>query len=593
MQHFYLYTIAVFLLALFMVYHEVKRANRKRLFLRIFAVLIASIALLFLIVPLKYESERSIDARTINFLTEGVSISDLQEETYLTCKLELVKQIGKDRVTYVPDLLYHLASNPEISTVNVYGNGLSKHLLKKLDGVKIKFHPADVPAGFTACSWTQILPATEVQRVQGRYNNTGKQDVKLLLEGLGTRLDSIMVPAGKEMSFSLSCTPRQIGPAVFQLHAFAGAEKVVTEEIPFQVVERPKTKILILASFPDFEYKFLRNWLLEHDYSAFFRTRISKDKFSTEQINIEGSESPSITAATLKKYDLVIADDEELASLASLNATLQQEINNGLGLLVRLNEAKSLSGFSKMFNIHGTTDSITTTLVPVLSETGQKLKAVPLNQATYLEANRTQLTLVQDPKGKALVSTALRGSGRITATAIPSTFNWVLNASTANYSSYWTCLIKETARKKTDDFNWNVEPRFTIIGEAVKINFQSSSDSLPVLKVNDKQLRVQQHLTIPFYWQGRFRAASKGWQTFATSGTNAQFKYVYDSNAWTTLRAKQSIEETALYEKLQQKATENSEKVIQKVEKSISRWLFFACLLLSLGFLWFETKILQ
>jgi hypothetical protein len=593
MQNLYLYAIPVLLLAVFMVYHEVKRANRKRLFLRILAVLFSAAALLCLIVPLKYNAERITNAKSLNFLTEGVIAAKLSADEYFTSDTEIIKTLGKDRVTYIPDLLYHLATHPEISSVNVYGYGLPEHVLNKLKDIKIIFHPVNLPLGFTDCNWSETLPASEVQRVQGHFNNSSSRPVKVLLEGLGTRLDSVTIPAGKHQSFTLSCTPRQTGRAVYQLQAFAGGERVASEEIPFQVVEQPKTKILVLASFPDFENKFLRNWLLDHKYPALFQTRISKDKFSTEQVNLEGSGSPVLTAATFKNYDLVIADDEELASLGTLHAALQREIEAGLGLLVRLNEAEPLSRFSKMFNIRSTTDTITSSLQPVLSENNQQLKAVPVRQPIYLSASNTQQVLVADPKGKALVNTTLQGNGRVTATAIPATFNWVLNASTADYSNYWSTLIKQTARKTNNEFYWNVEPKMPRVGEQVKINFQNESDVMPSIQLSSRNLAVQQHLVLPFYWQSSFRAKGKGWNTFSVASGKEQAVYVHDTSAWSGVKAKEMIITNISFEKMQDKKSETAQNLVQKVEKSVSKWVIFAIFLVSVGFLWFETKILQ
>ena len=561
--------------------------------LRILAVLFSASALLFLIVPIKYHTERSRNPKAMHFLTEGMVAANLSGDEYFTSDHAIVKTLGKERVNYIPDLLYHLATHPEISSVNVYGYGLPGYVLNKLQDINFTFHPGSLPSGFTAGSWSDILPASEVQRVQGLFNNSSDRPVKLLLEGLGTRLDSVMIPARKQMPFTLSCTPRQIGPAVYQLQAFSGAEKIATEEVPFQVVEQPKTKILVLASFPDFENKFLRNWLLDHNYPALFRTRISKDKFSTEQVNAEGSEGAMLTAATFKKYDLVIADEEELTNLGVLNAALQQEIQAGLGLLLRLNEAEPGSKFSRMFNIRSTTDSITTTVQPVLRENSQQFKALPMRQPIYLAADHTQQILVADPKGNALVNTALRGNGRITATTIPATFNWVLSASTSDYSNYWSTLIKQTARKTTNDFYWDVKPKMPKVGEQVKINFQHGSDAMPSFQLNQENLAVQQHLVIPFYWQSSFRAKRQGWTTFSTYAGKEQALYVYNASAWSVLNAKKRVIDNTAFEKLQDKKKVTAENLVQKVEKSVSKWIFFVLFLVSVAFLWFETKILQ
>ncbi len=594
MQNFYPYIIAIILLTLFLIYFEIKRTNKKRLIIRILAVTIAAASLLFLIVPVKYSEEIAADLKVINFLTPGVQAEDLTTEIYFTSDSSMLKMLEKSRVTYIPDLLYYLETHPEVTGVKVYGYGLPKAVLNNLEGRTISFHPSALPDGILSCSWPRAIPASEILRVQGTYNNTGNVPVKLSLLGLGTVQDSVMVPAKKQMIFTLSCQPRQTGRAVYQLLTSKDDKKTSSEEIPFEVTELPKPRILVLASFPDFENKFLRNWLFENNYPAFFRTRVSKDKFSTEQINLEGTENTNITASALKKYDLLIADDEELANLGSLSPALHREIRAGLGLLIRLNDAKPLSEFSKAFRISGTADSISTAVVPVLSENTQRLKALPMTQQVYMDGNTGQLSLVKEPKGKVLVSSALNGKGRITATSLSATFNWVLNAANSDYAAYWSQLIKHTSKRFADEFHWTTTPVLPSVSEQVRINFQGpTATALAALTVNDRGLSVQQHLVLPFYWQGAFRADRKGWNDFTTFNIDKQALYIYDTAAWRSLKAAELININTRFQDRHVAASEKEEKSVTELEKHLPKWIFVAFFLLSMAFLWFETKILQ
>ena len=592
MQNLYVYIIAVVLVAIFLLYHELKRANRKRLPLRILAVITASAALLFFIVPLKYEETLTTDPNTMNILTAGVIPASLGKEIYYTSDSSVLKQVGKDKVTYIPDLLYNLAGHPEVNGLNVYGYGLPEQTLNELDDKVVYFKPAETPDGIVFCNWARILPASEVLRVQGTYNNTKDAPVRLLLEGLGTKMDSLIIPAKQQLTFDLTAQPRQTGRAIYRLLAMQGDKEIGSSDIPFEVIERPTVKVLVLAASPDFEFKFLRNWLHDHNYPAFFRTRISKDKFSTEQVNLESTESANITAATFKKYDLVIADDEELADLGALNGALQQELNNGLGLLIRLSEAKALSNFSQTFKLSATQDSITTTVIPVLE--AEKLKPVPIDQPLYIGQKSTQLPLVADTRGRILASTALRGNGRVTATTLPATYNWVLNASAADYASYWSALINNTARKTSQEFSWQIAPALPLRGEQVELIFQEVMDkNPPQVMLNGRALNTQQHLVLPFYWQASHQATNGGWQTFSTTGGHKQAIYIFKSDDWKSVKAYERLKLNMDYQQKQVKERIPDEKTSKQIEKTVSRWIFFAFFLISMGFLWFETKILQ
>jgi hypothetical protein len=593
MENNYAYIIAILLLTAFLIYKEIKRVNRARLVFRLLAVIIAVASLLFLILPIKYQSERNTDSKSLHFLTPGVTSTELKNESYLTSDSSVFKQFGKRKVRYVADLVYHLQAHPEVSNLIIYGYGLPKSILRNIHA-DVSIRPAKSPAGILSCSWPDVLSSSETFRIQGKYNNTNNRPVKLLLYGLGTKLDSINIGAEQQFAFTLECKPKQIGKAVYTVIAKQGNQVLEEEDVPFQVVERPKVKVLVLASFPDFEYKFLRNWLLENKYQAYFRTRISKDKFSTEQVNLDVKESDVITSSSFKKYDLIIADDEELGRLSATGDGLSREIAGGLGLIVRLNEAKALSGFTKKFQLSGSTDSINTTYQPVLVDAMQKLETLPVSQPVYISRNAAQLSLVEDRKGKILATLAMVGEGRVAATAIQSTYNWVLNAANTDYAAYWTEMMNRTARKSVKDFRFQFSPKFPTPKDLVSLSFQANPETeLPQFSMEGKPLPVQQHLWLPFYWQVNFWHKTTGWNTFEVKPGSKQDIYIYKKTDWMPLKMDHLLKENQMYAKKSKMINENAAKNIEVVEKQVSNWIFVVLLLISIGYLWFETKILQ
>ena len=594
MQNQYFYIIAVALIFIFLVYQEVKRSNRKRLGLRIVATLIATASLLFLILPLKYHDERTIDARVINFLTAGSESLPLDEATYFTSDSALLRLNKKAQITYIPDLLYYLSIHPEISGVNVFGYGLSEVELQRLTNKQVRFTPAALPIGVLSCSWTSILPASEPLKVQGMYNNNTDKAVKLSLVGMGSQQDSLSIPPKTTRSFMLSTQPAQQGRAVYELQATQAGKVINSEKIPFRVNEQPKPRILVLAAFPDFEYKFLRNWLFENQYPALIRVRVSKDKFSTEQLNLDKPESPALTAERFKNFDLIIADDEELASLGSLEGALRRSVEAGTGVLLRLSDAKASSTFGKEFSISQRADSITKSVRPVLSHAKRLLKELPVSQPLFLDAQSAKLALLKDAKGKLLAATALKGRGRVTATTLPATFNWMMNGAKADYAAYWSEVITQTSRKADGGFFWNVTPAFPRMSEQLTINFQHNTNKgLVALKVNDEPVPVQQHLILPFYWQAPYRPQNTGWNTFQVENVGAQSFYVYAKKDWEVLKANELVQRNASFSEKQHLEERKPSKEVQIIEKSVSKWIFVVLFLLSVCFLWFETKILQ
>lgn len=89
--------IAVALLTCFLLYAEVRRANKARLPLRLLAILLLAGSFLFLLVPLKVESSKTIIPGKLLLLTEGYPEILSKNTRYFT----LDSAVLKDRKSVV------------------------------------------------------------------------------------------------------------------------------------------------------------------------------------------------------------------------------------------------------------------------------------------------------------------------------------------------------------------------------------------------------------------------------------------------------------------------------------------------------------
>jgi hypothetical protein len=595
MEHYYPMIIAAVLLGCFLIYKELRRTNSARLLLRILAVVILVASLLFLIVPITKQTARTRDTKQLLLLTEGFSDTVGKHGTYFTLDSSILEKLGTGRVRYLPDLGYYLRAHPEVSGIKAYGYGLSADELSAVGKLGYKFEAPALPGGIQSVSWPKVLPASTALRVQGVYDNLAETPVQLILEGSGTKVDSLTIAAKQKSSFSLASRPKQLGKAIYHLIVKQGSKELTREKIPFKVIENEKVRVMVLASSPDFEFKFLRNWLFENKYPAYFRTRISKDKFSTDAVNLEGKQALSFSGSMLKQFDLVIADDEELAQLpATAVSILNNEVRNGLGLLVRINDGKPLSSFAKGFRLSGATDSITTTIAPVLTEGFTKLKAIPVNQPLFIAVNSANVSLVENTKGNILVSSRLYGTGKTAESTIGSTYNWVLSGSTPDYAQYWSQVINKIARKTEKPLSWKVMPQFPELMEQVSIAFQTSSKrSIPKVSINKEITSSQQHPLLPFYWQSKSWLKHTGWNQFKIDDYPAEDFFVYNPEDWASVKQYDRIANNQEYSRKSQLNTTSRQLRTEKITEDISKWWFLGLFLISIAFLWFETKILQ
>ena len=593
MENNYLVIIAVISFFAFLFYKEFRRTNRARLVWRILAICCITAALTFLFFPMKYKALKNKETGQLHLLTTGTDLSALKKQVYYTTDSSVLRNSRLKNLKYIPDLAYYLQQHEDIQRVSIYGYGLEPEVLKVIKGYNKEFHAASLPSGIISCSWPGDLTQAKLFQVQGTYHNTSGEKVKIILEGLGSKLDSAAVAGNATQSFSLITQPRQLGKALYKLTVLRGTDTVQQEQIPFLVNPSPKIKLLVLSSFPDFEYKFLKNWLFEQNYQVVFRTRISKDKFSTDQLNAPGLSAENLNTTMLSKFDVVIADDEELAALnPAASVSLKSAISQGLGLLVRLNDVKTLSGPARPFKLYTAGDSTAKFFTPVLSGQTISLKKLPAGQDLYIRPDAAEQQLVKDQNGKVIISTRLSGNGKITGSVISATYHWIMEGNTMDYSRFWSEIISNTIRKEERRHSWSTVPALPVKGNETQFIYQSATTVLPIISLANEQLNMIKNTTLPGVSGGTFWPQQTGWNELKIGKYPLEYLYVYTKADWKDVKHYKTLLENKAYFENKVLKPSNDQVESETIEKDVSKWWFFGLFLIAAGFIWFETKLL-
>jgi hypothetical protein len=200
MEFKYIAILAGLLLMAFLIYKEIRRANQARLAWRILASILAVVCFVLLIVPIKYETHVQQNADEVILLTQGTNLDSVAKLKGKKYALPSVYLKNTKAIT-IPNLSYFLKSNPNIQKLKIYGYGLSAAELEDLKGYQIVFHPSTNPSGIISANWPAKLKTSESLQVQGTYQNSGSETVKLLLKGLGKTVDSISIEAKSNKFF--------------------------------------------------------------------------------------------------------------------------------------------------------------------------------------------------------------------------------------------------------------------------------------------------------------------------------------------------------------------------------------------------------
>ncbi|MBB6238119.1 hypothetical protein HDC90_002748 [Pedobacter sp. AK013] len=590
MEFKYIAILVGFVLLAFLLYKEIRRANKARLIWRIFANIIAVCCFIFLIVPIKFETHVPQNTDEIILLTEGTnldSIASLKGKKYTLSSLEL----KNTKTIHIPDLSYFLKSNPNIRKLNVYGYGLNTTELEQLKGYQVTFHPSANPRGIIAVNWPAKSKTTELLQVQGTYQNSGNESVKLLLKGLGKTVDSIVIEAKLSKAFSFKTTPKQTGKAVYELISLQKTDTLAKEPVPVQVGDQAPMKVLILASFPDFEYKFLKNWLYENQYPLAFRSQISKNKYAFDFLNTDSINLNQINTSSLKKFDILIIDEEEFAAISpSERSSIDLAVNNGMGLLIRVANVKASTTLSGKF---------TRFEAPVLKgkplslkEDYFKFSPLPVEQALFLKSNQSDQPLIVDVSGKIVVNSSINGYGKVLVSTLSSTYNWLLSGQKIDYATYWAKLLANAARKRNDIQAVNIIPQFPVISQKMRIIADlAESNQIPILKIDSILLSPRQNMELPFQWDAFYWPQKSGWANLALNQTIGPV-YIYKKTDWETLKNQQKLNGTHQFIKNLNTNEAKNKLTDTVIEEEISIWWFFTGFLIAATFLWFEARIL-
>jgi hypothetical protein len=587
--------ICAALLLSFLFWKEIARENKLRFVWRLLASALCVVSLLCMALPFANKITVNADERSMEavLLTEGFhqdSLTNFLKEKKLPV---YTTNAGLYQSAHIITSLDFFSAQHK-NVIHIFGNGLNKDELKLLDQTPVLFHPSKPEPAIITVNWSQKIKVGEKLFIQGRFNNTSSKKVTLFLKGLNTIADSASIPANQIQDFELAAIPKHIGRAVYSLIAVSGNDTLKNEPIPFETISPATLKILILASSPGFENKFLKNWLSQHGYELTIRTTVSKNKVDRQFLNTPRTPGNPVNAAYLDKFDMVIADLNELTSTSKpeLEAIRSQVEQKGLGLIVKSDSSENKPAFySKPFPLFRTKNNTqqSFTIRDTDSATG-RFKLNIENPVCIRYQPGTQV-LLQDDKSNIYVSSSMYGSGKIISTSFDNTYSLVLSGNSNEYESLWSLILQKASRKITSPEDWWVSPAFVYANQPVQLNLETTHAGIAQGQAGESAVYLRQNPLLPFQWQGNYWPTVEGWHPSIQSQGATYWWYVYKPGEWKNLFSFQTTNDTKKYMSehpynaaaLQASPPGNS---IQSLKICLFLVFIFCC-----GFLWIERKI--
>lgn len=559
----------------FLLWKEVNRPLRARLWWRIVASILAVVAFACMAIDMHYQvSNSGSHKRQSILLTEGYE------------KDSVTRFIKANKNTDTIGLLDAATA----SNLHMFGNGFSDADLQHLKSNTIQFHPPAIANGITAINWQHTIHSGDQLQVQGRYNNTTKQAVTICLNAFGNNLDTVTVAPLQELAFHLHTIPKHSGRAVYSLIAMVQKDTLENNAVPFEILPTQPLRVLLLAASPNFENKFLKNWLYENNYAVAARTTVSKAKYETNFSNTKTINLDNITTSLLSNFDVLVADDETLSALSSneLGNIKSEIVQHGLGLVITRDSANSNTKFYQQpFAISTTSSSEKKTLSLQYANTSEKLT---IEQPSFLKSNSNTQVLVTDDTTRILAAASILGMGKLVATTLNNTYSLVLQNRLESYYQLWSLLLQKAAKQATGETVASISPRIIYPFQQASILLETNTEPLGST-VNNSAIAFGQNVQLPYQWSANYWPKQAGWQQLQTASGFSKYWYVFQPTDWLHVTATNDRYATQLYAANHSAKTNNIATITSTHTEVFPIIYCFILFLLAIGSLWLERKL--
>lgn len=407
----------------------------------------------------------------------------------------------------VPDLATALRQHPA-STLTLVGAGLVARDRDAVLPPDVRWQPAAAPRGWVALQApADVAPGARFD-VQAQARGVVHAKAELL-----DPADSVVdrVDVADDGRVQLSGIARAEGRSVFRLRLLdADGHVVDSTPLPQQTLPAAPLRVLVRASAPGPELKYLRRWAAD----AGIRVQLQADTGAGLSV---GDGVVTFDAASLARNDLLLLDERSLAALgAGQLAAVRQALRDGLGVLVRTAGAPSavarqrlrdlglpLQGDGSSHSIELPGDGESALLAarrgPLAAGTLPTRDGEEADRSSHsatlpaLEALALQTpgsnALLHDSAGKVVGGWRAVGKGRVGLLPLTDSWRWVLAGRDDRHGELWSSVVATLARAQGNgDALWSPQPitwadeRQALCGAQAPLQaFTARGDGVPLI----------------------------------------------------------------------------------------------------------------
>lgn len=596
------------------------RAERARRWARVVAAALAVGAL----VVLRWMAEpRSSEATRAVLWTESAAVAG-GEVAVGVRQFTLPGETGAPKeAAVIPDVGYLRRTWPEISELEIRGDGLEREELQGLAGVKVYFVDTGGAGGgprFMAMDAPTRVAPGESWTLRGRVSGVaaGKGVVVTLEQPDGAVLARTWTATKYgvvEFEVPVAGAPT-VGRFLWHLRlaAVEAPEKFLADEVIGVAVAAPElARVLVLEGAPRLDTARLRAWFAGLRGKLTSRTLISTERYLFAGSGSEVVEFKAIDAALLAGYDVVVADGAAWGALAETERVALREAvaTQALGVVlladdalvaaVRVGEGAQRDEFFLPWHVRpvGEGDAANgARRVRLQGPSGGVVPAEPVAVAPFeIALGSGQTAWLRDGQQRVVAAAVARGRGQVALALVQDTWRWRQGERPAAFADYWGWVFAQVARPAEADGRgrWALITEPPTVDRRMRLRWTGRAEAMaPPAKVRAEGDAVETTLALAqdrlesARWAGDFWPQRAGWHRVTGAGGAELDFWVGGAGAWPGVRAQAKRDATAWV--AAESATRGLAVASVGTRRSAAAWVALVMFLGCAGYLWWEGR---
>lgn len=573
----------------FLVVQAVRRKNRARLVPRILLLCLAILGISMAVL------------QPACWISKTPKVAILETEQAKSSVLDsLVKVLpGASIINYnaTPDLALLFEEQAEIRDLHIVGDGLPSEELDNLQGKSVHFYLNGPQEGIIELNYTRKVKAGKLFQISGTYFSDSEKQHTLSVESPSGKKEIHSIDGIGAVHFKSDILVKKAGHFLFHLVVENKAGKELKRTpFPVQITENKRLKVLILNHAPNFETKYLKNWLADKAYEVAVRSSISTDKFKTEFHNTSSKKLAPVTQRLLNQFDLLVL---QASSIEYLNRAEQNQIieavKDGLGLCFIVNQHPDKWNFShfkrSLINFPFKVASNNFSL-------GEKEEAIDLAKTPISIIDQAGLYPIMKGEDKQIIAAyQLKETGKVSLLLLPETYLLPLAGKNALYEKIWSPILEKTARVPYHSIEWEVNNELLLeIDRPAEIQLYFNGQTpIGQLQIPDSTLSTIYFKQNPFLatqWNSQFWPNTAGWYEVSLKNESQVSEKIYlpEPNQWAALKQSTQVKHNQIWA-IKNPPENKIEAIAQKEVQAIPLWWFYLLFLVAAGALWLEEKL--